>query len=443
MSSTNVRRVANTRSAVEYELYGIKGTAKYRENIKNGTTRSVAVTHDQASIEEYLLRAEALAEANGRKIESRSIIQSFAKDEFDPDNPEDVQRVNDLGYMFAKELHPNSDVLVITHTDGCGGHPHNHIKVLNHDNVTGKALRGGDMHWQFNAVNDRVMEREGHRIIAPEHTKEKETQKQQKSYWEHQRDAEGVTAFDQQLGDNIIDSLADPKAVDVPSYKKLLAEKGIELIEKETQILASSDGSNPAHMSTGWTYKMVDKTGEKPRTRRRAASKLSDEFTHKGAHEIFDLNRERKAKHDERQRQNRAAGSAAAARGINIDSELAAAASARVDLGDVERLELDGLSTGGPVTGGRGGGGRAERDGAAAEDAVDLSGANHRLLAAAERGAEGQQQDRPDDGSDERSAVEQQGSAPAGRKPREPVKPGRPLLDDKASKRDTDYDCGR
>ncbi|WP_229117288.1 relaxase/mobilization nuclease domain-containing protein [Enemella dayhoffiae] len=102
----------------------------------------------------------------GRRIEARSLIQSFESSEFDPNDPEEVQTVNDLGYEFAKKLHPNSDVLVITHIDGAGGNPHSHITVINHDNVTGRALQGNNMHWHVAKQNDELMRDYGLRVAA-------------------------------------------------------------------------------------------------------------------------------------------------------------------------------------------------------------------------------------------------------------------------------------
>ena len=85
-------------------------------------------------------RARALAEVNRREVEVLHYRQSFSSEEFDPANPLDVQRVTDLGYLLAKRMHPHADALVVTHLDGKGGQPHNHILVINHDNETGKAL---------------------------------------------------------------------------------------------------------------------------------------------------------------------------------------------------------------------------------------------------------------------------------------------------------------
>lgn len=293
MSVTNSKRIAKTRPKVEYELYGAKGTEKYRRNKAEGSDRVAALRVDAESPEAFIERAEALATAHGRRIQARSLIQSFERSEFDPNDPEAVQQVNDLGYEFAKTLHPQSDVLVITHVDGAGGHPHNHITVINHDNVTGRALQGNNMHWHVAKQNDELMRHYGLRVAerGSRHV-------DQRSLWEHRREGEAVSEFDRQLGDQIEESLADRRSVDLESYRQVLAEKGIELEQKVHTIKASTDGSSQDRESIGWTYKALDTTGEKPRKRRRKASSLSEEFTHQGVQQFFNYNYERTVRHE-------------------------------------------------------------------------------------------------------------------------------------------------
>ncbi len=333
MSYTHVRRISETRSLTDYLAHGQKGTARYVLHRVEGTTRIAAMTCDiapvgaehseQEVIDAFVEKAQALAVAQGRQVQARSIVQSFERDEFDPDNADDVQRVNDLGYALAKELHPNSDALVITHIDGVGRKPHNHIVVLNHDNETGRALRGGDLYWQYQRTNDELMREQGCRVM--EHG---ERGRDQRTFWEQQREGSKVGEFDRWLGDTTMECLADPRCTDAAAYRELLAERGIQLIEQTHTIKASADGQRPEHESVGWTYTARDEFGEKDRERRRKASSLSTEHTYEGAQEIFEINRTRKAERDEREGHDRAAGARV------------------VDLGVVERVDLDALRAG-------------------------------------------------------------------------------------------------
>ena len=70
MSTTNVRSISNARESVRYQLYGSRGSKNYRENLAAGKHRAAAISCDMASPEEFVRRAELLAEANGRKVEA-------------------------------------------------------------------------------------------------------------------------------------------------------------------------------------------------------------------------------------------------------------------------------------------------------------------------------------------------------------------------------------
>ncbi|MGP9623718.1 relaxase/mobilization nuclease domain-containing protein [Corynebacterium sp. AOP34-AQ2-28] len=274
MSTTHIKKVAGTRGAIDYQIYGAKGTDRYRNNKRLGTDRVVAQSMDAESSEAFVERAEALREANGRKIEALSIIQSFERTEMDPDSPGDAQRVNAMGYALAKKMYPNSDTHVITHNDGSGGHLHNHIVVLNHDNVTGLAIKSNTLHWQVRRHNDQLMRDNGLSVVTPDNAKDRAR------YWELERDGASVTEFERRLGDTINEVLYDSEVVDLDGYRDALQARGVELIDKKHTIPASKDGNKPEHESVGWTYKMEDTTGEKARSRRRKASALSTEFTH-------------------------------------------------------------------------------------------------------------------------------------------------------------------
>lgn len=336
MSYTHVRRISHTRALTDYLAHGTKGTAKYVMHRVDGTTRIAAMTSDIAPLDAghseqevlamFVQRAETLAATHGRQVQARSLIQSFERDEFNGSDPEDVQRVNDLGYALAKELHPNSDALVITHIDGAGGNPHNHIVVLNHDNDTGRALQGNHLHWMVAKVNDELMREQGCRVLEVGRSVDA------LSFWEQRREGAKVTEFDKWLGDNIEDALVDARSIDTDSYRAVLAEKGITLVESRHTIRASADGGTPEHESIGWTYSARDTFGEKDRERRRKASGLSEEFTPAGAQQIFAMNAERQAHHGQQGTQSAAADTRAGAR--------------LVDLGSVERIDLDALGAG-------------------------------------------------------------------------------------------------
>lgn len=111
---------------------------------------------------------ELLRPHNHRSNKCLTYIQSWSADEYDKNNPEDVQRAHDLGVETARRLAPNSPFLVATHIDSKGGCVHNHIIILNHDYLTGKAApkSAGNFH-NVKRVNDELMKEVGMEVLQP------------------------------------------------------------------------------------------------------------------------------------------------------------------------------------------------------------------------------------------------------------------------------------
>lgn len=281
MSYTHTRMISHTRNAVYYELYGTRGSKSARNLAATGHTRVAAISCDYDDPWEFVDLAEMTAEKYGRKVESQSLIQSFKLDEFHVNDQEQIDHINAMGYELAKRLHPDSDALVITHVDGAGGHPHNHIKVMNHVNATKQGLRENRLPRQVRYHNDELMRENNLPVIEPDFSRD------QARYWEMERNRQGISTFEQDLGDLIEQCLLDRAVTDSSSFKVALGKRGIELQEKEYTIKEAADGSSPERASVGWTYVMQDDTGPRSRKRRRKASGLSDDFTKDGVERIF------------------------------------------------------------------------------------------------------------------------------------------------------------
>lgn len=136
MSTVNVQPTTSARRAVTYALFGTG--ARREQHLKDGTSRAARYTCLMESPEAIIARAEQVS-AIGRRNEMYTYTQNFSPEEFDVKNPEHIQRVHDLSVKLAKRMN-SADFLVVTHTDSAGGHLHNHIYVVNHDNLTGKSL---------------------------------------------------------------------------------------------------------------------------------------------------------------------------------------------------------------------------------------------------------------------------------------------------------------
>jgi hypothetical protein len=270
-----------------------------------------------------------LTQNTRREVEVLHYRQSFSDEEFDPKNPEHVQRVNDLGYLFAKKMHPNSDVLVVTHIDGRGGKAHNHIIVINHDNVTGKALsqyrtfhdrKSGDQRG-VQSANDELMLEHGLSVV-------KRVDHQPKD-WELRREDFADGSLDRQMGDRMMAALEDPRATNKTGL--------IAVLDEQNQLPGDNGGLAPRirlHTSVArkgkragqetWTLYIEDRRGETGRAeRRKRTSVLSADFTPEGAQAFFDYHHNQKEQDNERSARTAEAASraAGAARGADRNDD--------------------------------------------------------------------------------------------------------------------------
>lgn len=102
----------------------------------------------------------------GEKIQTYNLIESFSNEEYDPDNPDDVLKVNDIGHALAKKLYPDRQVVVATQADNKGRNLHNHIIVNNVNPVDGTRLSGEKTRWvNLSKEHDEVLREFGANVI--------------------------------------------------------------------------------------------------------------------------------------------------------------------------------------------------------------------------------------------------------------------------------------
>lgn len=283
MSTVNVQPTTSARAAVTYALFGMSD--RHRRDLNAVPTRTEWYTYSMESPEALVARAEQIR-AIGRRNEMYTYTQNFSPEEFDVNNPEHIQRVHDLGVKLAKRMN-SADFLVVTHTDSAGGHLHNHIYVVNHDNLTGKALsRCRSWTRGLRQVNDQLMRDEGCQVLPDP--------QQPKPDWDLRRGAFVEGGFEQKLGDIVMAALLDKRSVDRDSFEQLLAEHEVRLRVTDRD---------------GWTYSM--RRDDNGKWGRRKASSLCDEFTAKGVGEIFAFRQQnktitQKGEHHERSGQDQA-----------------------------------------------------------------------------------------------------------------------------------------
>jgi len=294
MSTVNVKPSRSASDSVGYALYG-NDKDKRTEHVQTGTDRAAAMSCSVESPWAFVARAEALARAHGRKNELYSYTQNFSPDEFGKNDRGHVQRVNELGVKLAERMH-SADHLVVTHADSAGGHLHNHIYVINHDNLTGKSLQRNTS-WKngLRQANDELMQDEGCQVLpSPE---------QAKPDWSQRREDFASGGFERILGDKVAASLRDKRSVDRAGFTEVLDEHGVALAETQRD---------------GWTYKM--RRADNGKLGRKKASGLTPEFTAEGAQQIFEFHennrpKEQSNEHSRRDEQ-RAAGDRAELDGV-------------------------------------------------------------------------------------------------------------------------------
>lgn len=173
MSVVKVQRTKSVGAATVYAVYGTY------ENMRNGEVRaaaySVVSATPNATPEQFISDTVAEIARHPQRINQAEIaIQSFHPDELSGDDPFDVQLAHLAGLELARRLAPNTDVVVVTHTDSKSGHLHNHIIYANHDRVTGTTPRNVRNFHAVSRVNDAVMKDLGLEVYEPEPVPEPE-----------------------------------------------------------------------------------------------------------------------------------------------------------------------------------------------------------------------------------------------------------------------------
>jgi len=257
VSTINVQPSKDAAASVAYVLYG--NNKAFRERLRSrGQTRAAALALSMAngstSPAEFVARAQRLAKATGRTNELYSYVLAFHPDEFVVTNIADMERIKAIAAKLAGRMH-SADHLVVVHSDSAGGHGHAHILVMNHDNLTGKALQRFTS-WKrgLHQLNDELMAEEGLWVLPDP--------AQPKPGWEQRREAFAAGGFEQTLGDAVFDALHDPRTVDQIAFEAVLAEQGVTLA------VTNRDG---------WSFKM--RRIDNSKVGRKKASALAPDFT--------------------------------------------------------------------------------------------------------------------------------------------------------------------
>lgn len=156
MSTTYVQALPDVRGRMSYTEFG-EGKRR-RDHLQNGTDRIAAQMGDMPSRGEFIAYCNGLHAVHPNMVnEGYELRVSWALDELNPGNPDDVQRGMEHAYLLCHRLAPDSPCWVTMHVDGEGGCVHAHATIANHDCRTGQVINKDDTSLfapRVQAVND-------------------------------------------------------------------------------------------------------------------------------------------------------------------------------------------------------------------------------------------------------------------------------------------------
>lgn len=225
-----VTRITSTRDGTGAINYVLRPKEKDRERVRALSGHALLVdgapdyhqtTHQQMRHVRDMNNKQGLNPTTNEKyVQAYRVIQSFGENELNPDNEDDVAKCNAMGLELAKELYPDNQSLVVTHSDGIGGNLHNHIVVNAVKFTTGKSLRANETNWHhISKVSDRVLERNG---MAPI---DKGTAKDLRTQAEVELSERGEYVWKDDLKGRINESIKGDGVTDRDSFKEYMLEE--------------------------------------------------------------------------------------------------------------------------------------------------------------------------------------------------------------------------
>jgi len=98
----------------------------------------------------------------GAFVQAYHVIQSFARDELDPEQPDSWMTAQKLGRALAEERFPGRQVLVVTQRDGRTGCVHNHLVANSIETKSGRSLNSAVVtHARLVEAHERVLDKQG------------------------------------------------------------------------------------------------------------------------------------------------------------------------------------------------------------------------------------------------------------------------------------------
>lgn len=204
-------------------------------------------------------------------VQGYSIIQSFDKDELDPESQEDLERANEAGMKLAMDrAGDDRQILVVTQADN--GYVHNHILMMSTAMSDGYALDTKQLKRSYVIeASDKILAEMQIRNKNAEMDRDKKKSKESMS--EIKRRSKGQYVWKDDLRDRIDEALINDGVKNNDEFSKVMSDKGVDVMY---------------HEKTGnISYKFKDQEGKDRKCR---ASRLGDGYGKKNVDKIYEEN---------------------------------------------------------------------------------------------------------------------------------------------------------
>lgn len=297
----NIKPTRRLASAVEYaSAHGGKDKAHNNYKMKRVLCASGVNCTPENGLKEMMKLVnrkqfiQDLKPQKGKKIvQGYTLIQSFDKS-FDYQNPDDVQKVNELGQKLVEKVVKNRMALVYTQADGTHHMLHNHIIVCSLASNL-KAMRAKQTRFKTWAkANDEVLQEAGLETLAPVSSKGKTTAKEKLTRAEiaemdklsQNKDIKGNPAPKrtrmEEIKEKIEEIEQDPSVTDWDSFVEVAKKHNLDVHVRR----------NKKKMINGLSYRLLDpKIGMKRGIR---AKRLGSNYMKEALYDVFETNGKRR-----------------------------------------------------------------------------------------------------------------------------------------------------
>lgn len=273
MSTTKVIQTKNIKGLIDY----VQGTryGEYFHSLSNERVAyfsSLNCSFGNARNEMYDYIKQLGKEDN---VQGLHVIQTFSKDELDPNDVNSLQRANEAGYELANELYPNHQVIVVTQNDGESGLIHNHIVINQSNLIDGKSLKNEQKnHFHVAKTNDTILERLNiDNVLAGK----KAYYRDDKSHNEEYVREVGEYVWKDDLRERLDDILgSEPESFD--EFKEWCKQQGISI-----EIKTRKRGSD-------YQYHFTDIYGKKRHAMGKRLDSESEKYTKESVYEAIEEN---------------------------------------------------------------------------------------------------------------------------------------------------------